>query len=229
MGCSTAKGERIRGESMRPLEETLDPPRASVNLYWLPLGAGGHCVRLNGRIFEAVSARAQHRRPCDLYHSALEVTLGADKYVIEMAPVWNERAKERGSVAEGSVGLRGAGRLPLFRYEIRCWNGGRIPDIAEAVDSPLCLSRQPETAVQIIELAPRVPTPVWGRDELGTGDMWNSNSVTSWLIATSGIDVDPIRPPMGGRAPGWDAGVMVTRQPDRGAPTHHPASVLVTG
>ena len=30
---------------------------SSVDLYWLPLGAGGHCVRINGRIFEALSAR----------------------------------------------------------------------------------------------------------------------------------------------------------------------------
>jgi hypothetical protein len=27
-----------------------------VDLYWLPLGAGGHSVRLNGRIFEAATA-----------------------------------------------------------------------------------------------------------------------------------------------------------------------------
>ncbi len=27
-----------------------------VDLYWLPLGAGGHSVRLNGRVYEAVAA-----------------------------------------------------------------------------------------------------------------------------------------------------------------------------
>ncbi|HEX6229829.1 MAG TPA: hypothetical protein VFZ41_10265 [Solirubrobacterales bacterium] len=27
---------------------------AAVDLYWLPLGAGGHFVRLNGRIYEAL-------------------------------------------------------------------------------------------------------------------------------------------------------------------------------
>jgi hypothetical protein len=41
-----------------------------MDLYWLPLGAGGHSVRWNGRIFEAVAARLQRRQPCDLYHSA---------------------------------------------------------------------------------------------------------------------------------------------------------------
>ena len=35
----------------------LDPlPESAVNLYWLPLGAGGHCVRLNGRLYEAAAA-----------------------------------------------------------------------------------------------------------------------------------------------------------------------------
>jgi hypothetical protein len=42
-----------------------------VDLYWLPLGAGGHFVRLNGRLYEAVAARLQRRRARDLYHSAL--------------------------------------------------------------------------------------------------------------------------------------------------------------
>jgi hypothetical protein len=186
-----------------------------VQLYWLPLGAGGHCVRLNGRVFEAISARKQHRRACDLYHSALEVTLGTDRYVIEMAPVWNEPTVERGVVSEGSVAMRGAGRFRLFRYEIRCWLDGRIPDVMEAVDSPQCLSTDPDHAARVIGLVRHVPTAVWGRDELGAGDMWNSNSVVSWLIVRSGIaapidgELPGIEPPVGGRAPGWDAGITV--------------------
>ena len=32
-----------------------------VDLYWLPLGAGGHSVRLNGLVFEAVVARLERR------------------------------------------------------------------------------------------------------------------------------------------------------------------------
>ena len=46
---------------------------ARVNLYWLPLGAGGHSVRLNGKVFEAVAARLAHRTTQDLYHSALVI------------------------------------------------------------------------------------------------------------------------------------------------------------
>lgn len=197
-----------------PLDPSA-PPRfagAAVNLYWLPLGAGGHCVRLNGLAFEAVSATIHHRKPRDLYHSALEIQLGGARYVIEMAPVWNERAKERGVVAEGSVGTRGAGRFRLFRYEIRRWRDGRIPDIDEAVESPRCLSTDPDRAAQILELVPHVPTAVWGRDDLKTGDMWNSNSLTSWLLVSSRLDIDHLQPPSGGRAPGWHAGLVVARR-----------------
>ncbi|MGZ4415322.1 MAG: hypothetical protein ACXVRZ_13265 [Gaiellaceae bacterium] len=61
-------------------------------------------------------------------------------------------------------------------------------------------------------MAPLVPTPTWGRDELGTGEMWNSNSFIAWLITATGLEVDSLRPPSGGRAPGWDAGVVVARR-----------------
>lgn len=180
-----------------------------MELYWLPLGAGGCSVRMNGRVFEAVCARLERREPCALYHSALEVTLGSQRFVIEMAPVWNERAVERGVVAEGAVGHRLAGRLRLFRYEIRRWRDGRIPDRDEAVDSPRRLSTDPACAARILELAAQVPTAVWGRDELETGDMWNSNSLISWLLVRSGVDTAAIGPPAGGRAPGWRAGLVV--------------------
>jgi hypothetical protein len=42
--------------------------------------------------------------------------------------------------------------------------------------------------------------------------MWNSNSVISWLVARSGLDVEALRPPAGGRAPGWHAGVEIARR-----------------
>ena len=46
---------------------------ASIELYWLPLGAGGWFVRLNGRIYEAIHALLECRRLLDIYHSALRV------------------------------------------------------------------------------------------------------------------------------------------------------------
>ena len=187
------------------------PPSSAIDLYWLPLGAGGHSVRLNGRIFEWFAARLEHRDCRDLYHSALEVHVPEGRFVIEQAPAWGE-GDDRGVVAGGAVGTRAAGRLRLFRYEIRRWRDGVIPDVAEAVESPWRLGDDTDRARQLLELVPQVPTPVWGRDELRTGEMWNSNSLISWLIVRSGLDVDSIRLPRGGRAPGWHAGILVAKR-----------------
>ena len=183
-----------------------------VDLYWLPLGAGGHSVRLNGRIFEAVVARLERRSPCDLYHSALEVHVPEGRFVIEQAPATGNDGEDRGVVAEGAVGTRWAGRLPIFRYEVRCWYGGTIPDVEEAVESPRRLTNDPALSRRVLELAPHVPTAVWARDELHAGEMWNSNSVIAWLLTRSGLSAESIGPPRGGRAPGWRAGLVVARR-----------------
>lgn len=182
---------------------------AAVDLYWLPLGAGGHFVRLNGRLYEALAARLQRRPARELYHSALQVEVPEGTLVIEQAPVHDGSGAQRGVVAEGAVGARWAGRFRIFRYEIRLWRDGHIPDVAEAVDSPRRLSDDEECARRVLDVVPQVPTPVWGRDELGTGEMWNSNSVIAWVIARSGMDAESIQPPNGGRAPGWRSGLVV--------------------
>jgi hypothetical protein len=185
---------------------------AALDLYWLPLGAGGHFVRLNGRVYEAVAARLQRRPACDLYHSALQVEIPGATYVIEQAPVHDWSGKGRGVVAEGAVGNRWAGRFRIFRYEIRLWRGGNIPDVAEAVESPQRLTTDQDRARRVLDAVAQVPTPVWGRDELGTGEMWNPNSVIAWVIARSAIDSGSVQPPTGGRAPGWQAGLLVARR-----------------
>jgi hypothetical protein len=187
-------------------------PEPGIDLYWLPLGAGGRSVRLNGRVFEAVASRLEGRRPCDLYHSGLEVHLPEGRFVIEMAPIRDSNGADRGVVAEGAVGSDWAGRFRLFRYEVRRWRGGIIPDVDEAVASPQRLTNDPRVARQALEFVAGVPTPVWGRDELGAGEMWNSNSLTAWLIARCGLPTDSIHPPAGGRAPGWHAGLVVAHR-----------------
>ena len=53
------------------------------------------------------------------------------------------------------------------------------------------------------------PALTWGRDELGAADMRNSNSLIAWLLGSAGLEASRIRPPRGGRAPGWDAGVRL--------------------
>ena len=183
-----------------------------IELYWLPLGAGGHVVRWNGRLYEALVARRQHRRPQRLFHAALEVRHDGVRLVIEMAPVWNESASDRGVVREGPVAARWLGRFRAFRYEVRCWPDGRIPDVAAAVDSPRVVTGDPEQVDAVLRLLPQVPALVWGRDELDAGDMWNSNSLVAWLLAGAGVDLALTAPPAGGRAPGWQAGLALARR-----------------
>ncbi len=130
-------------------------------------------------------------------------------FVIEQAPVPDGTGDQRGVVAEGCVGSRWAGRFRIFRYEVRVWRSGSIPDVLEAVDSPQRLSEDEDCARRLLAAVPRVPTPVWGRDELATGEMWNSNAVIAWVIASGGINTESISPPAGGRAPGWNAGLEV--------------------
>jgi len=183
----------------------------TVDLYWIPLGAGAHVVRISGKVFEAISALVQRRGRCDLYHSALVISLPEGQFVIEQAPIPDLNGEGRGVVAEGPVGTRWAGRFRLFRYEVRCWRDGLIPDIQDAVGSPARLIDDLNHARRIIDLLPSIPTPVWGRDELDTGEMWNSNSVTSWVLARSGVAISTVHPPTCGRAPGWNAGLVAAR------------------
>jgi hypothetical protein len=207
---------------------SLGEGAAAVDLYWLPLGAGGHSVRLSGRVFEALTTLLRGRRACDLYHSALIVRLAdGSSFVIEQTPVPDSRGAERGVMRGGAVGASWAGRARIFRYEVRRWQDGVISDVAEAVESPRRLSSDPQLARRLWLLVADVPSPAWGRDELGAGEMWNSNSVISWLIERSGLDAASILPPDGGRAPGWDAGIVVARRADGRVDAEHPAAVCV--
>ena len=217
------RGLRARVEQQRSVASLPGATRRSdrppgVYLYWLPLGAGAHVVRISGRVFEAITSRLEHRPPRDLYHSALEVVTADARFVIEMTPIPTYGDHDRGVVAEGVVGTALARPFRVFRYEIRRWRDGVIPDIECAIRSPVTLSVVPAVAEQMVELAESVPTPVWGRDELHAGEMWNSNSVTAWLLTSGGISLADVRPPNGGRAPGWDAGRTVARRTNSAEP-----------
>lgn len=165
-------------------------------------------MKYNGRLYEAIVARREGRPPRDLYHAALEVRLDGTLFVIESAPIPDgDGPAARGVVLEGPVGARWAGALRLFRYEVRCWPGGEIPDREWAVGGARRVSGDPAVARRVLDLALRVPPLVWGRDELCARDMWNSNSIVAWLLAHAGVDAGAITPPSGGRAPGWRAGL----------------------
>ncbi|MDP9222089.1 MAG: hypothetical protein M3P23_16350 [Actinomycetota bacterium] len=143
--------------------------------------------------------------------------IGDDRFVIEMTPVWGNGTADRGVVLEGPVGSRWFGRSALFRYEVRRWRDGVIPDIGEAVTDPLRVSEDLTRAQELLQLVPLVPALTWGRDELQAGDMWNSNSLTAWLLASSGHAMGSIEPPAHGRAPGWHAGLAAAVRPSERA------------
>lgn len=205
-------------EAVWPLPIQIGFGRAAswIDLYWIPLGAGGHVVQLNGRLYEALVAWRQHRSRQQLYHAALEVVDHGRRYSIEMAPAWKDRAPERRVVCEGPVGLRLLGGLRTFRYEVRCWHNGRIPDLAFAVDSPRRISDDPAAVTDLLEMIDDVPPLTWGLDEAHAGEMWNSNSVIAWLLARIGQPAATIHPPAHGRAPGWNAGLTLAGR--QGAP-----------
>ena len=185
---------------------------ASVRLHWIPVGAGRRVVRGSTRILENLDARRHHRPQATLYHSALEVRLDADRWTVEMAPAWGGPGHDRGVTTTGPVGLRRLGASPLSRYEVRVWRDGTVPDLAYAVGEAVRVSTDPVHVRRLLDAGSRVPALTWGRDELGLGDMWNSNSVVAWMLATSGHLVDTIAPPGGGRAPGWAAGLELARR-----------------
>lgn len=193
------------------------PARSGVDLLWIPLGAGSvfPVVRWNGRIYEALVARRERRSPQDLYHAALEVGAFGARFVVEMTPAWGSSHSAEGAVASGPVGLRSLGRSNLFRYEVHCWRDGVIPDRGYAVGGAQALTGDEGVARRVLELAPAFPAAVWGRDEFGTGDMWNSNSLIAWLLARAGISAGDLTPPPNGRAPGWAAGLVAAASPPR--------------
>ena len=53
--------------------------------------------------------------------------------------------------------------------------------------------------------------------EGAVGTSWAGRSrifrlLTAWVLTRSGIDTTPVHPPTGGRAPGWQAGLVVARR-----------------
>ncbi|MCL2091078.1 MAG: hypothetical protein FWH11_07660 [Micrococcales bacterium] len=178
-----------------------------ADLWWLPVGADGFFVEHTLRWWESLRARREHRRPRPLFHAALELVDGDVSYAIEMTPTWGQPAGPRGVVASGPVGLRVLGVSRLFRYEVRCWKGGTIPDLDWAVEPPLRLPLSRGETTTLLERVAAVPRLTWGRDAFGIKDPWTSNSLVSWLLHAAGIAATTLVPPDGGSAPGWRSGI----------------------
>lgn len=196
-----------------PPSRSAEPRRPGIDLFWIPLGAGGNgFVRANGRVYEACKARLEKRRPLALVHTALEVRTARGRFVVENAwPSPDADTGSRGVVVEGPVFSRRLARFRPFCYEVRCWQDGVIADADAAVGGPRSLSTDPLPAERLLDLAAAVPPLIWGRDQLRAGEMWNSNSVIAWLLGRTGFPVVEIRPPAGCRAPGWQAGIAAAR------------------
>lgn len=173
------------------------------------MGARGRWLHIAGKMFETIAAALARRTPLDLYHSVLEVRAREGRFVIEMGPAVDDDLARRGVVAQGPVGASWAAALRILRYEVRCWAEG-ITAFDYAVETRR-LTDDVEAAERVLGLVAHVPTPVWGRDDLGAGEMWTCNSLTSWLLGRTDLS-DSIRPPAGGRAPGWDAGLTIARR-----------------
>lgn len=183
-----------------------------MTLHWIPVGAGGHVVRHTSGWFERAAARREHRRPLRLVHAALTLVLGERTYAVEMAPAWGAGAGGAGVVATGPVGSRALGRSRLWRYEVRCTPDRPVPDVALQVGEGRVLTRDPRAVGALRAVVGDVPPLVWGRDQLGCGDMWNSNSLISWALAEVGLSDAAGPVPSGCGAPGWRAGLVLAQR-----------------
>jgi len=145
-----------------------------------------------------------------LLHTALRVRVPTGAFVIEtMWPSPPGDPAERGVVVQAPVFSKWFSGTRVFRYEVRRWLDGTIPDIGHAIGGPRRLDHSAARARRLLDSVEAVPALTWGRDRSGVGDMWNSNSVIAWLLARCGLDMGEIHPPPGCRAPGWAAGVAV--------------------
>ena len=204
-----------RSRTTRRSHDESARPVATVVVYWIPLGAGvvgcphqrqavrggvGDPPRARTCRSTTPPSRSRSRKDASSsrWHPWPTLTASA------AAPSEQGRSVPGGRGGCGSFATRSAaGATACFQ----------TPPLLSVV--PSSWPRTPRVARRLIELVPTVPTPTWGRDELSTGEMWNSNSVTSWLLARSGVEVGGLGPPDGGRGPGWDAGLAVAARSDR--------------
>ncbi|MFV0285527.1 MAG: hypothetical protein ACK5IM_03945 [Demequina sp.] len=194
-------------------------PGAAVTLWWLPVGAGGTVVTHTSGWWESIVAHRERREPQPLFHAALEVILDGQRHVIEMTPVVGAPRGPRGVVATGPVGAVPLGLSAMFRYEVRRWRDGMLPDRNFAVGGPVAIDMDAAPARRLLASVPDVPRHTWGRRPRGSHDMWNSNSLISWLLEVGGVDASRLVPPGHGRAPGWRAGIDAARSLPRAGAT----------
>ncbi len=153
---------------------------ASVDLYWLPLGAGGRVVRWCGRLYESWAAWREHRDRAALFHAGLMLRLDDTAFAVEMGPVWNVTEPDRGVLLEGPSARGGSAVSGLPATRCGAGRAATFPDLARRCD-PVRTTHEPGTVAGRPGRAPAAAAAhTWGRDELGAGEMWNSNSAVAW-------------------------------------------------
>ncbi len=172
--------DRPTGASGHPSEQLQPAP--GIDLYWLPLGAGGQFVRLNGRVYEAAQAYRERRPRLDLYHSALEVYVPEGRFVIETAwPIPDADAASRGVALE--VPSSPAGSRASARSDTRCAAGGTARSPTSAGPWPAPSASATTSRQRAWYSSSRDPCPSWcgaatswGRATCGTRTPWSRGS-----------------------------------------------------
>jgi hypothetical protein len=130
------KSIKGRAEMMRPraAERIWQKPpltgiaseSTSTGFRWVPVGTSCALMDVSTRRFEAT---LQRRPRYEIYHSGLEVFVPEGRYTIEQTPA-SAHGEQRGVVGIGPIGAEWlGGRVRMFRYELRRWRDGVIPDI----------------------------------------------------------------------------------------------------
>lgn len=179
-----------------------------IDLYWIPVGAGTRFQRASLVLFESIAAFLGRRRRARLLHAALKIGFAGEQFTLEVTPA--PPGPNLGNEVTGPVGIRGADRLRLFRYQVCLRAGTSLPDERWAAGR-LRVSDDAAAAEQVLDLAAAVPRYVWGRRRPGHPEMWTSDSCVAWLLGRAGIDVLRIELPAGTRAPGWSSGILEAR------------------
>ncbi|MBI5946990.1 MAG: hypothetical protein HY875_02490 [Chloroflexi bacterium] len=187
-----------------------------VDFYWLPVAAGTNSrVRLwSLALWEFADAAVHRRSRGALYHCGLKLRLARGAtFTLELTPAFI--GGDAPPAMTGPVGLPGADRFRLFRYQLRALETDTLPDEEWAVESPIRLTGDDRVARDLLTLAPSIPRHTWGLRVRGTKEMWTSNSAISWLLLRAGLDPTSIPLPTGGRAPGWAAGWQAAHRDGR--------------
>lgn len=98
------------------MDDQADSRSGSVELSWIPVGAGTHLQWASLWLFETVASRIGRRAPGRLLHAALKIDTGEQHFTLEVTPS-PPGPNVRGEVT-GPVGVSGADRLRLFRYQV---------------------------------------------------------------------------------------------------------------